>query len=123
MTLAGSMTIRIYDSEIHSVHHDLGYWIINKTYWYPDNKYTEEQAKEYHLPQNIAAQEDFADRILGIPPKTLWAYDTLQFNDYSKYESSVFSESDKKAYQEKPGPICLKEAYEIGQSLVQDTTK
>lgn len=78
---------------------------------------TEEQAKEYHLPQNIAA------RILGIPPKTLWAYNTLQFNDYSKYESSVFSESDKKAYQEKAGPICLKEAYDIGQSLVQGTTK
>lgn len=84
---------------------------------------TEEQAKEYHLPQNIAAQEDFADRILGIPPKTLWAYNTLQFNDYSKYESSVFSESDKKAYQEKAGPICLKEAYDMGQSLVQSTTK
>lgn len=78
---------------------------------------TEEQAKEFHLPQN------FADRILGIPPKTLWAYNTLQFNDYSKYESSVFSESDKKAYQEKAGPICLKEAYDIGQSLVQSTTK
>ena len=84
---------------------------------------TEEQAKEFHLPQNIEAQEDFANRILGVPPKTLWAYNTLQFNDYSKYESSVFSESDKKAYQEKAGPICLKEAYDIGQSLVQDTTK
>lgn len=65
---------------------------------------TEEQAKEYHLPQNIAAQEDFADRILGIPPKTLWAYNTLQFNDYSKYESSVFSESDKKPTKKKPAP-------------------
>lgn len=65
---------------------------------------TEEQAKEFHLPQNIAAQEDFADRILGIPPKTLWAYNTLQFNDYSKYESSVFSESDKKPTKKKPAP-------------------
>ncbi|WP_296828256.1 flavodoxin family protein [uncultured Megasphaera sp.] len=84
---------------------------------------TEEQAKEYNLAQNLAAQEGFTDRILGLPPKTLWAYDTLQFNDYSKYESSIFSESDKKAYQEKAGPICLKQAYDIGQSLVQDTTK
>lgn len=49
MTLAGSMTISIYDSEIHEIHHDLGYWIINNTYWYPDNKYTEEQAKEAFL--------------------------------------------------------------------------
>ena len=84
---------------------------------------TEEQAKEAHLQQNVAAQEAFADRILGMPPKSLWAYNTLQFNDYSKYESSVFSESDKKAYQEKAGPICLKQAYAIGQSLVQDAGK
>ena len=84
---------------------------------------TEEQSKEYHLPQNIAAQEDFAARILGIPPKSLWAFDTLQFPDYSKYESSVFSESAKKAYQEKAGPICLKQAYELGRGLVHNTTK
>lgn len=49
MTLAGRMTIRIYDSEIREVYHDLGYWIINQTYWYPDNKYTEETAKEAFL--------------------------------------------------------------------------
>ncbi len=49
MTLAGSMTIRIYDSEIREVYHDLGYWIINQTFWYPDNKYTEETAKEAFL--------------------------------------------------------------------------
>lgn len=49
MTIAGSMTIRIYDSEIRSIYHDLGYWIINQSYWYPDNKYTEETAKEAFL--------------------------------------------------------------------------
>lgn len=52
MTLAGSMTISIYDSEIHEIHHDLGYWIINTTYWYPDNKYTEEQAKAAFLSKD-----------------------------------------------------------------------
>lgn len=65
---------------------------------------TEEQAKEAHLQQNVAAQEAFADRILGMPPKSLWAYNTLQFNDYSKYESSVFSESDKKLTRKRPAP-------------------
>ena len=49
MAMAGSMTIRIYDSEIREVYHDLGYWIINQTYWYPDNKYTEQTAKEAFL--------------------------------------------------------------------------
>ena len=46
MTLAGSMTISIYDSEIRNIYHDLGYWIINLCYWYPDTKYTKEQAIE-----------------------------------------------------------------------------
>lgn len=46
MTLAGSMTISIYDSEIRNIYHDLGYWIINLRYWYPDTKYTREQAIE-----------------------------------------------------------------------------
>lgn len=46
MTLAGSMTISIYDSEIRNIYHDLGYWIINLRYWYPDTKYTKEQAIE-----------------------------------------------------------------------------
>ena len=43
------MTVEIYDMEIREVHHDLGYWIINQSYWYPDNKYTEESAKEKFL--------------------------------------------------------------------------
>lgn len=49
MTIVDSTTIRIYDSAIREVCHDLGYWIINQTYWYPDNKYTEETAKEAFL--------------------------------------------------------------------------
>lgn len=46
MAIAGSMTISIYDSEIRNIYHDLGYWIINLCYWYPDTKYTKEQAIE-----------------------------------------------------------------------------
>lgn len=30
MMIAGSMTMRIYNSEIHEIYHDLGYWIINR---------------------------------------------------------------------------------------------
>lgn len=52
MTIAGSMTISIYNSKIREVVHDLGHWIINQTYWYPDDKYTEEQAKEAFLNRN-----------------------------------------------------------------------
>ena len=37
---------KLYDSEIRNIYHDLGYWIINLCYWYPDTKYTKEQAIE-----------------------------------------------------------------------------
>lgn len=49
MTLAGSMTIAIYNSEIRDVAHFNEYIIINQTYWYPESKYTEETAKEAFL--------------------------------------------------------------------------
>ena len=52
MALAGSMTISIYDSEIREITHDLGHWIINQSHWYPDNKYTEEQAKQAFFNRN-----------------------------------------------------------------------
>lgn len=42
------MTIELYDMEVREIAHDLGYWIINQSYWYPENKYTKEQAiKEF----------------------------------------------------------------------------
>lgn len=49
MTIAGSMTTAIYDSEIRKVEHFNGYIIINQSYWLPENKYTEEKAVEKYL--------------------------------------------------------------------------
>lgn len=43
------MTVKLYDMEVRDVHHDLGYWIINQSYWYSDTKYTREQAIEQFL--------------------------------------------------------------------------
>lgn len=54
MMIAGSMTMAIYNSEIHEIYHDLGYWIINQSHWYPDKKYTKEQAIEaFKKSENI----------------------------------------------------------------------
>ena len=33
----------------------------------------------------------FPKKLLGIAPKVLCAYDTVQFKDYSRYESSIFT--------------------------------
>lgn len=45
------MTIELYDMEVREIAHDLGYWIINQSYWYPENKYTKEQAIEAFMNQ------------------------------------------------------------------------
>lgn len=46
------MTIELYDMEVREIAHDLGYWIINQTYWYPDSKYTKDQAIERFVNRN-----------------------------------------------------------------------
>ena len=38
-----------YNSEIREIAHFNGYIIINQSYWYPESKYTEEEAKEKFL--------------------------------------------------------------------------
>ena len=47
-----SMTVELYDTKIREVAHFNGYIIINQSYWYPESKYTEEQAKENFLNRN-----------------------------------------------------------------------
>lgn len=46
------MTVEQYDSEVREIVHDLGHWIINQTYWYPDDKYTKQQAIEAFANRN-----------------------------------------------------------------------
>lgn len=38
------MNIKLYDSKVREVYDDLGFIIINQSYWYPKAKYTKEQA-------------------------------------------------------------------------------
>lgn len=45
------MTVEVYDMEVREVHHDLGYWIINQSYYYSDTKYTKEQAIEKFMKE------------------------------------------------------------------------
>lgn len=52
MTIAGDMTVEIYDMEVREIYHDLGFWVINQTYWYPDAKYTEDQAVAAFMNRN-----------------------------------------------------------------------
>lgn len=79
---------------------------------------TEEQSYQFHLRESLAPIEASVHRILGVEPLKYYAYNTVQFDDYSKFESSIFSESDKKAYREAHFEEDLNQAFQIGQQLM-----
>ena len=84
---------------------------------------TEEQSFETPLRESLKPIEAAVERILGVEPIKHYVYNTLQFDDYSKFESSIFSESDKKSYHEATFEKSLNEAYQIDQQLVAATGK
>lgn len=81
---------------------------------------TEQQGEEYHLKNSLLFYEMAASTLLGMMPHRLFAYNTVQFNDYSKYESSMFNEAEKKAYRQEHWPKELQQAYELGQALIKE---
>lgn len=84
---------------------------------------TEEQATAFHIKENLAAYERAAAGILGAKPYLFYEFNTLQFKDYSKYESSIFSEEEKRAYHEKHGAEIAGQAYALGKKLILDVQK
>ena len=84
---------------------------------------TEEQATAFHIKENLAAYERAAAGILGAKPYLFYEFNTLQFKDYSKYESSIFSEEEKRAYDEKHGAEIAEQAYALGKKLILDAQK
>lgn len=49
--------------------------------------------------------------------ETLYAYDTMQFKDYSKYVNNMFDPEHKKESNEIQFPKDMKRAYELGQRI------
>lgn len=49
--------------------------------------------------------------------ETLYAYDTYQFTDYSKYYAGMWDEAHKAKVREKQFPVELQKAYELGKKL------
>lgn len=45
-------SITTYNMEIRQIYHDLGAWIINQSYWYPDKNYTLEEAISEFIREN-----------------------------------------------------------------------
>lgn len=53
-------------------------------------------------------------------PKLLFAYNTYQFDDYSKYVCETFNEEEKAEYRQTQFPVDCQKAYELGWELCAD---
>ena len=103
----------IYSNEIRTVFPKQ----IPSAFFYTMNM-TEKEFVHYRMKRVLKIYESSAERHLQVPPKTLCAYDTVQFDDYDKYESSMFDPDQKHAYAAATFAETLKKAYEIGKELV-----
>lgn len=81
---------------------------------------TEDMMRQLDYPQHFSRLESFVGNIFT-PPEILYAYNTYQFPDYSKYKSDCFSEKDKAQHREKFFPVDCRNAYELGQKLAKNT--
>ncbi len=79
---------------------------------------TAKQFEQFGMSERLGMYELFTARILQSPPKILRAFNTVQFKDYSRYESSIFDADEKYAYSEAHFAEDCAAAYDIGRDLV-----
>jgi multimeric flavodoxin WrbA len=79
---------------------------------------TEKQADEYGIKMNLKAYQNAIKGILGLTPELLFSYDTYQFSDYGKYESSKYSKEKKARHREKQFPIDCGNAFNMGKKFI-----
>lgn len=77
---------------------------------------TESQMKELGYERHFISSEMFMKHIFG-SSETLIATDTYQFEDYSKYVSTLFNETEKARRRDEEFPIDCQRAFEMGVRL------
>lgn len=75
-----------------------------------------EIARDWGYPKIFADMEGFIEKVLS-KPHALHAYNTYQFDDYSKYKMIVFSEAEKAAYRAAQFPKDLEKAFALGAAI------
>ncbi|MBL4930446.1 flavodoxin family protein [Clostridium paridis] len=68
----------------------------------------------------LRTHQKHIERMLGRQLELLYCYDTYQFTDYDKYESSIFSKEAKAKQKTEQFPIDCKEAFEMGVRLAEN---
>jgi hypothetical protein len=82
----------------------------------------EEMARQRGWDRSLPEAGAFLERISG-PVETLLVYDTLQFDDYSKYVAPRFDPVQKAARRRDVFPKDCRKAFELGVRLVQHLRK
>jgi multimeric flavodoxin WrbA len=77
----------------------------------------EDTAAKINYPVILEENVNSLNHIMGYA-EGLYAYDTTQFADFSKYNCDLFDEKHKKEVHEKQFQIDLKKAFELGKKLV-----
>ena len=83
---------------------------------------TEEMATQRGWARSLPESGAFLERILG-PVEHLLVYDTLQFDDYSKYVATRFDPAQKVARRRDVFPQDGRKAFDLGVRLVQHLKK
>jgi len=78
----------------------------------------EQAVKERGFQRNAEGTEQAMARIFG-SCDTLMVTDTYQFDDYSKYVSTLFNPEEKKKRRDEQFPIDCRNAYDLGVKLVR----
>ncbi|OOM81381.1 flavodoxin family protein [Clostridium sp. BL-8] len=79
---------------------------------------TEKQIDEFGLKQSLTLRENMIARTTGKPLESLYSYNTYQFSDYEKYESSMFSEKEKAKQKAEQFPVDCQKAFDMGVTLI-----
>jgi len=83
---------------------------------------TEEMAIQRGLSRSLPESGTFLERIFGAVEHLL-VYDTLQFDDYSKYVATRFNPAQKAARRREIFPQDCRKAFDLGARLVQGCKK
>ncbi|MBR0151210.1 MAG: flavodoxin family protein [Synergistaceae bacterium] len=83
------------------------------TMGYPD----EDGIKDFGYLKMFAETQRFMQQLFGYS-ETLYAYNTYQFSDYSRYDVAEMIEPMKAKWRDEHFPDELKKAYELGKRLV-----
>lgn len=78
---------------------------------------TEKQIDQFGIKQSLVLRENAIARTTGKPLELLYSYNTYQFSDYEKYESSMFSEKEKAKQKAEQFPVDCQKAFDMGVSL------